>query len=71
MKSVNEDFLGKLPYRINARSNIPEYIAMCDWCKAQGSTGRYAIDMKVDNHDIWYFEFEQDATLFALRWSGA
>lgn len=36
------------------------------WCKRQSSNGRF---YRYYMSFTWYFENEEDATLFALRWS--
>ncbi len=37
-----------------------------DWCSAHASSGRFAIQLFDDRS--WWFEFEEDAMLFILRW---
>lgn len=35
-----------------------------EWCKAQNSPGKF-----YHYFHTWWFEYPQDATLFALKWS--
>ncbi len=36
------------------------------WCQLQGSTGKFYTYFGADS---WWFENEQDATMFLLKWS--
>ena len=60
-KEVRRDkwFVAKAPNQENVR-------AAAEWCRNQPGTGKFY------NHYTntrWWFEHEQDAVLFALRWS--
>lgn len=66
MKYWNKERSRKNWHRVVPDRWYPKYqeAKLKRWCQLQSSKGRFYID----DYSVWYFEQQQDAVLFMLKW---